>query len=1081
MTRDADARGRIEHDLDRSFLVEAAAGTGKTTALVGRIARLVATGRAELTQIAAITFTERASGELMLRLRERLELSRQSATDPRERERLERALGDFEAAYVGTIHGFCAELLRARPLEAGVDPSFTLLGEDEQRSLLDETTDRFLEDALRDPPEGLRRALARLRDGDRDRDPPRTVLAAEVRALVEHRDQDPRLERAPFDRVAAIDALAKRADLAKWLGPYLAAERTRPRDHDALERELVALLRNRSFPKKGLLHGAVDELAARADSDLAYCLARDLAPAVQRYEARKRALGVLDHLDSLLAARALLRSHREARVALRERFRFLFVDEVQDVDPIQTDIVMLLADPDPEVADPASSRPRPGSLYLVGDPKQAIYGFRRADLRTYLALKRALVPAHAELLELGASFRPRPAIAALVNHAFATTFDGSDVQAEDVPLEAQRPAMTAFPSVVALPSPRALSERGNVTRDAVDGAMPDAIASFVRWLLDESGLEVEDPVTRRAVPIAPRHVAILFRTMRDRGARQARALERHGVPHSFVAPEAFFEREVVVAASALASAIEWPDDALAVYATLRGPFLGIPDADLLAYRDTIGPLHPLVQADAKGVSDERALVADALALLRDLHRRRHVTAIESTFDAFFERCEADVMLLLAERRGEARALDQLRQLARRADRRGLSFRDLARWLAERVEDPSLGGVDVAADTERMDAVSILTVHGAKGLEMPVVVLGDPTSRPQRWQRSASRYTDPERNAVVREIAGFAPLELRQRHGVADAVERAESARLLYVAATRARDVLVVPTVGTGEIDDSWMAPLARALVPADPRGAVTALSALPAFGDRSALDGGEARPGVRPGHHATHLGGVTWWDPQHLLRPIPPRETRGLTHLVEKVDGRSTRAAEDAFEIERVRTIERAKLGALEVSAARRLARTPAGAMLATSVTEVPLGPAGGAGARFVRLLRRLVVEREPADLARTFARELAASDAERDAALEAVGRFRAEPTLAPLLSHPTARADVPYVIATDAGPVAWGRVPWIVAAGADLTVVAIAVGEERESARIEASIAASALERSENRSVRVLLACFDPATRTLG
>ncbi len=1115
MTRDSEARARIESDLDRSFLVEAAAGTGKTTALVGRIARLVATGRARITEIAAITFTERASGELVLRLRERLELARHSSTDASERARLDEALADFEAAYVGTIHGFCAELLRARPLDAGVDPAFTLLGDDERNALLDETTDRFLEEALRDPPEGIRRALARPREYEPP--PPRTVFAREIRELTEHRDQDPALRRDPFDRnreietlIAAVEGLASRApeteargdkladflaELRHWRNALADHERTRPRDHDALERELVGLLdakwlewttgtrgkpigahaRDAIVRDRDALHTALESFRLRANADLAFCLARDLAPAVRLYEARKRAIGVLDHLDSLLRARALLAESKTARIALRERFRFLFVDEVQDVDPIQKDVVLLLAGSDPDEGVVARTKPRPGSLYLVGDPKQAIYGFRRADLRTYLALRDMLVPAHAELLELSASFRPRPAIAALVNHAFASIFDGSIGQAGHVPLEAQRPAMDDFPSVIALPAPRALSDWGNVTRKILEDSVPDAIASFVRWLIDESGLTIEDPSTRAMVPIAPRHVGLLFKTLKDNGSRQARALERHGIAHSFVAPEAFFEREVVIAASALMSAIEWPDDGLSVYATLRGPFLGIPDADLLAYRETVGPLHPLGKASDAGLSNELRVVHTSLKLLGELHRGRHACAIESTVGLFFERCEADVLLLLTERRGEARALEQLRQIARRADVRGTPFRDLARWLSERVDDPTLGGVDVAPDAERLDAVTLLTVHGAKGLELPVIVIADPGTRPQLWKSDASRYSDPTRHALVRRIAHFEPIELRENLAAANAIERAEVMRLLYVAATRARDVLVVPTIGMGEIEDSWLAPLARALVPSDPRAEAQVLPTLPAFGERSMLDDRASGPGVRPGHHAAHLGGVTWWDPRHLLRPLPPRAARGLTHLVERVEGRSARDLERELEAARDRALDDARVGAIEVLSARSAARRPLGATLSTvAVEEIELGPAGATGARFARLVARLAAETDLPQAALHHARVLGASSEERDAAIALVERLRAHPILGPLV---TDGRETPYLLASDVGPIVWGRAALVsvIPAGAaaeGLVVVGITVESTIEVARTELSIAAAALERARNQKIRAYLAC---------
>ncbi len=1093
MTRDADARARIENDLDRSFLVEAAAGTGKTTALVGRIARLVATGRARLPEIAAITFTERASGDLVLRLREKLEIARETATDAAERARLEDALADFEAAYVGTIHGFCAELLRAHPLDAGVDPSFTLLADDERGALLDETTDRFLERALASPPEGLRRAIARPRDYEPP--PPRQLFAREIRELVDHRDQTPALRRDPFAREEEIDALVTRIDalagmgrtsdrlgeLVEKLGRFVASvherERTRPRDHDALERELVGLRRQRGLdwaadgrgktfgatPRtdviaaRDALRAALADFELRADADLAFCLARDLAPAVAEYEARKRALGVLDHLDSLLRARALLAESRTARLALRERFRFLFVDEVQDVDPIQKDVILLLAGTDPDASDPRRAAPRPGALYLVGDPKQAIYGFRRADLRTYVALKDALVPAHAELLELGASHRPRPAIAALVNAAFAPVLDGSVGQAGYVALEAQRPAMEDVPSVIALAAPRALGMRGAITRGAVDASLPDAIASFVRWLLHESGLEIDDPLTRARVPIGPEHVGLLFRTLTDRGTAQARALERWGVPHSFVAPEAFFERETVVATSALALAIEWPDDGLSVYATLRGPFVGATDADLFAYRETIGPLHPLARARAEGLPRPLAVIHEALGEIGALHRARHARAIETTLGAFFERAEVEVLHLLAADRAEARTLEPLRQLARRADARGATFRDFAHWLGERVADPSLGGVETSGvDPEPVRAVSISTVHGAKGLELPVIVICDPTSRPE-WQSGPSRYVDAERGVLVRKLGHFAPVELRENLEMASRMDRAESLRLLYVAATRARDVLVIPTVGLGEIDDSWMAPLARALVPADPRGTVERWARAPAPGDRTMLDDEAEGPGVRPGHHAGHLGGhgVTWWDPAHLVRPIPPHPVHGHTHLVHEVPGRSASDDDRAFGAERRRALEDASFGSIDVRSARALARTPSAVTEEIAIEEVSLGPAGGEGARLGRLVRELSASASPSEReAEALRRAIGATSEERDAALGLARAFHAHPRVASWRGQQGTASAVPYLLATDAGPVVWGRATRVATEGAGLVVAAITLAATREPARAELRMA---------------------------
>src|SRR5438309_6339206 len=158
---DADARQAIKDDLDTTLVVEAAAGTGKTTELVNRILRVLATGRAKMVEVVAVTFTEKAAGELKLRLREELERARASTEDAAVGVALEDALKTLEEAHVNTIHGFCAELLRERPVEARVDPSFTVLTDPQAERLYARAFRAWLQESLEDPPEGLRRALRR--------------------------------------------------------------------------------------------------------------------------------------------------------------------------------------------------------------------------------------------------------------------------------------------------------------------------------------------------------------------------------------------------------------------------------------------------------------------------------------------------------------------------------------------------------------------------------------------------------------------------------------------------------------------------------------------------------------------------------------------------------------------------------------------------------------------------------------------------------------------------------------------------------------------------------------------------------
>jgi hypothetical protein len=268
---DQRVRDRIRNDLDTTLVVEAAAGTGKTTALVNRIVAALARGRAELGRIVAVTFTEKAAGEMKLRLRTEIERARAAAT-PEERGRLVLALEELEEAHIGTIHGFCADLLRQRPVEACVDPLFEAADEDQQSRLFDEAFGSWFQRVLGDPPEGVRRIL-RHKPRGWDRTGPRELLRKAGLGLVQQRDFTAPWRRDAFDRKAAIDsvvskvielgALASQAlDKEDWAAKSLAEiarvaseiqrrEEIRGRDYDGLEEELRELARPKFWGWKG--------------------------------------------------------------------------------------------------------------------------------------------------------------------------------------------------------------------------------------------------------------------------------------------------------------------------------------------------------------------------------------------------------------------------------------------------------------------------------------------------------------------------------------------------------------------------------------------------------------------------------------------------------------------------------------------------------------------------------------------------------------------------------------------------------------------------------------------------------------
>jgi ATP-dependent exoDNAse (exonuclease V) beta subunit len=1025
-----DARDRqiIRDDLDATLIVEAAAGTGKTTQLVNRIVEILATGRASVQQIVAVTFTEKAAGELKLRLREALDRARandpasqrepgtpasqtmRGATDGR-RERLEDALAHLEEAHVSTIHGFCAELLRERPVEARVDPRFEVLLEPDARRLYRLAFDGWLQEMLEDPPEGVRRSLRR-RAGT-DEDGPRARLREAGWTLACWRDFPAPWHRHDFDRDAALGDLVRTlrrfADLSAaasrntdnlyqdtWAARDL-SDRIRAmhaagrQDPDGIESALVDLSRDTTFtrPRKGYgakygegvaraavqdAHGALAEalraFREAADADLAALLQHELGAANARYELLKHQGGRLDFVDLLLLARDLVRNNDEVRAAFQRRFARIFVDEFQDTDPLQAELLMLLASDDPAVRDWRRARPTVGKLFVVGDPKQSIYRFRRADVGIYQEVKDRLLAHGARLVTLRTSFRSLPAIQHVVNAAFAPQMQGDrpTLQADYVPLMPYRSHTVNQPAVVVLPVPHPYGAR-RIAAKAIDASLPGAICAFIDWLVNESGWTVAEreeawranagPRPERGahgdevrvhggeamVRMSPRHVCVLFRRFETYGADVTRpyveGLQARGIPHLLVGGRSFHAREEVEAMRAALTAIEWPDSALDVFATVHGPLFAVPDEALLEWRERFGRLHPF-RLPAAPVPERLAPIVDALQVLRGLHESRNHVPVTETIDRLLAATRAHAGFVL--RRSGEQALANVLQLAELARAYELSaeacsfrgFIDLLEEEAEAGESPEAPILEEGAE-----GVRVMTVHRAKGLEFPVVILADMTASLTHGR--ASRYLDAGRGLCAVRIGGWSPRELVEHEEEELARDRAEAVRVAYVAATRARDLLVIPAVGDRPYDDKWLSALNAAIYPpASARRTAAPAPLCPRFGKDSVLERPDGDPAssdtVCPGvHHfdaqdaASRDGGyaVVWWDPGVLALDAPASYGIRAEDLVGKDADAALVEADareyEAWKAEREATLTRAAVPSIVVRTATAHAAMNAG------------------------------------------------------------------------------------------------------------------------------------------------------------
>jgi len=514
------------------------------------------------------------------------------------------------------------------------------------------------------------------------------------------------------------------------------------------------------------------EWKAALGADLHGRLVTELRGVVEIYARRKEAAGLLDFLDLLLKARDALRDSASVRSYFRRRFRYLIIDEFQDTDPLQVEVARLL------------SQGRPESLVVVGDAKQSIYRFRRADVALFrrLSEEAARTPGRA-VLHLTQNFRSRPSILRFVNRVFAEVIQYSEEvdQPAYEPLDPP-PGLPEEPSVLALRFEASFAE-GQDLLGAEASALAACIAEAAR-----GRLEVRDPVSGETRKSRAGDVMVLTRRL-THVRHLEEALDARGLRYTVEGGKSFFDRQEVHEALVLLRAIEDPSDRVSLVAALRSSFLGVSDRDIASYCLSGGYV-------GMGPVDESkpgaAALAPALALLEDLHRLRARVSVA----ALVERLYAETRVLAAftgTRRGEARVanLEKVAALARQSGDLGvLTLRGFTELLRERIatarEEPDLPSTRPGDP----DTVRVLTIHKAKGLEAPVVALYDSDDG---FVSSASVIPLWDEGTVaVGFRAGCQPAgwdALTRREAARTA---AEGKRLLYVACTRARDWLVVP-------------------------------------------------------------------------------------------------------------------------------------------------------------------------------------------------------------------------------------------------------------------------------------------------
>ncbi len=833
---DSMARSRIANAIKETVLVEAGAGTGKTTELIARMTALLMSGMsgASVDRIAVITFTRAAAFELRSRVRKSLEARASDTADAEhERARAAAALAKLDDAAIQTIDSFALSMLRERPLEAGLPPVLGPQDEIESGLRFSRAWDAWLRESLESPDFGgaisraislgLAAPLRRLREvalefhenyelldslQPPDTAQPERLAAAEIvksgprlKALLELcTDGEDRMARhlkslvlplaafieaAGADSDDALELVAEAGKLA--VGKAGSQKNWPPKDGGPSPlREVRAIL-------DGMQDVVDRELAAHRQAVLGVLL-RDIVTFVRDYAKQRKVEGAVEFHDALVWARDMLRDSAEAREHFRERYERVLIDEFQDTDPLQVEIARLLThrrSPD---------RPDAGALFVVGDPKQSIYRFRRADIRAYQSIM-AEAPGGREFLTC--NFRSVPPVLDWVNRVFAKWMaagNGLD-QASYVPLQpGLGPEVPVLAPLDAAPPPGAHRLGDEVNADDVDKVRrTEALA--IAQLAHEIGsgkwqVRGADGAWRGS---AYGDLAVLLPARSSLDHLQD-ALDALDVPYSLEGQSLVFATQDVRDLLNCLAAIDDPTDQVAIVAALRSPAFGCTDADLHDWVDAggkfdYGPRSP----DAQPGASRR--VAEAFTVLEEFHKHRGQLPVSELIEEFIrERRLRELAVASGRPEGRLRRLQLIVELSRQLSNSGhISLREFLRWAEER-EQSQARMAETALETGGASAVRVMTVHAAKGLEFPIVLLGglsgDRYRRPSvifgprlqgedAWRLRKVAVRIGTANAAF-ETLDYAELEAWDRQA-----DEAEDVRLMYVAATRARDHLVV--------------------------------------------------------------------------------------------------------------------------------------------------------------------------------------------------------------------------------------------------------------------------------------------------
>ncbi len=861
---DQDVRDKAL-DLSHDVFLAAGAGTGKTTVLVGRYMAALEAGISPH-EIVAVTFTVKAAAEMRKRLREECE-QRVAAGDGEEARHWRRIKRQLETAPIATIHGFCGMLLREFAITGGLDPQYVVLEERPTWLLRRRVVRDTLLERLADGVEsatvlvgeyGRHKSEQILQDVLKSRERFARWLDTPPSAedvLAYWKEIEPELLGQSLNGVLTSQQLCEAARILNE-NPPVAADAKFADERETVLRSLERAAAETEFEAvctavaKAYAAAAVPKRGGRADdwggaesfqlvkdalNEVKKCLSKlpDMTSGVEQddavveaarktaavwqeaaacsdaFQAAKRARSALDFTDMQLETARLLRENPDVVDKCRKRYKQIMVDEFQDTNDLQREIVYAVSGFESTNAD------RPGPrVFVVGDAKQSIYGFRDADVRIFRKTRKEFGegPPSVEELVLEAGFRSTPALGGFHNWLFAHeavmgTGDKPDYAAKFEPVEAQRSGRDdGLSGETLITDVGNADEAGNGDEEWNAESRREAeAASIARRLHDvvENGLEVagDNKVLR---PVEYGDIALLFRAMTDIN-KYERALHRYGIPFYTVAGRGFWQRTEVMDLLNMVRALDNRKDSVALAGVLRSPMFGFDDNELYhvalvgngrekrTFLERLGALGrgetELPVADttvakacwaAEKLAEFRALsgtVALSVLLQRVVDETGYSAAMAAQLSG--ERSLANI--------------EKLTDLARGFERDGnYTLGEFVSYVETVSEEADQEG-DAPLSRAEADAVQLLTIHKAKGLEWPVVVVPDIGRGSRGSQKALVTSNDYGICARVgRDADSSAQCAIGELIRAAEARrDLAEAQRVFYVAATRAQDYLIL--------------------------------------------------------------------------------------------------------------------------------------------------------------------------------------------------------------------------------------------------------------------------------------------------